>query len=146
MMRPRDPNGRPLTWFWIAAGVSWGLLCVGVRIFALRAGHDMDSLLAERHALLADVQELERKVAEAKRYEMIEMRAYALGFRKPSPRQLVIAPPESEEGLLARLLGGTLGSAGDWEEADEGADSDEGVYRVRPRDEVVVSLPGGTEQ
>ncbi len=145
MMPLREPGGKPLCWMWIAAGVSWGLLCVGVRLFALKAGHDMDSLLAERHALLADVQELERKVAEAKRYEVIEMRAYALGFRKPSPRQLVIAPPESEEGLLARLLGGALGRDAEWKEGAEAEEGDEGIYRVRPRNEVVVNLPGGTD-
>lgn len=140
MLRPF--GSRPPWWIWVGAGVVWGLLCVGVRLLALQMGHDMDASLAKRHALVAKVQELERELAEVKRYEKIEKQAYSLGFIKPGARQLVIVAPEPEEGLLARFF--RVGSKREEETGAGPASFDEETEQlmIRPREEVVVKEPG----
>lgn len=120
----------------------WGLLCVGVRLLALNMGHEMDASLAKRHALVAKVQELERELAEVKRYEKIEKQAYSLGFIKPNSRQLVIVAPEPEEGLLARFFGSGNKRKEEGVVTPVSSESDE--LLIRPREEVVIKEPGKT--
>ncbi len=121
-------------WFWVCTGVAWGLLCVGIRLIALKAGHSVDDLVAERHALLARVQDLEREVADARRFEHLEARAGALGFVKPGPQRILIVPPENEEGLLSHLFRGNEAVAARRTDAQD----EEELLRVRPREEVIV--------
>jgi len=92
---------------YVAFGVAWGLLCVGVRHMALEAGLDMQDIVAQRNEAMARVQALERSVAEARTLERIEKVAGGFGFSKPTASQMVIVAPDGEKGLLSRLFGRT---------------------------------------
>ncbi len=122
----------PNWWLWVAGGVAWGLLCVGIRHMTLRTGLEMQELLAERHEQIAHVQVLEREVAEAKRLERLERLAAGLGFVKPDAAQLVIAAPE--EGLLSRLFAIPSSAASPAGEREQ-------LLNIRSWDEVVVEQP-----
>ncbi len=123
-------------WLWISGGVAWGLLCVGVRHVTLRAGLDMQKLLAERHPQISRVQVLERQVAKAKQLERLERLAAGYGFIKPKAAQLVIAAPE--EGLLAGLFGGSPRTSLSSPVKTAIPAPEEGRFHIRSREEVVV--------
>ncbi len=121
-------------WGFVVGGVSWGLLCVGVRHIALRAGREMERLVAERQEAVQRVQVLEREAAVARRLDRVEELAAASGLRKPSPRQLVIAQPEAAApSWFSRWKGG----AGPVVAAVLPADH----LKIRPREDVVVGPP-----
>jgi hypothetical protein len=125
--------GRDHWWLWVAGGVAWGLLCVGIRHIALSAGMDMQDLVVRRHEVLTRVQALERDVAEAKRLDRIGALAAARGFMNPTAAQIVIVAPERSPGLMARWFGGTASAA-----VPARPDEDGGLG-IRPRDEVVTT-------
>lgn len=127
--------GRDHWWVWVACGVAWGLLCVGVRHIALSAGMEMQELVVRRHEVVTLVQALERDVAEAKRLDRIEALAAARGFKNPSAAQIVIASPVAEPGLMHRWFGGEAVASA----ATGGAPGDDGGLGIRPREEVVVT-------
>ena len=113
---------------WVVLGVAWGLLCVGTRHLSLQVGRNIKGLLAERHEELAQVQDLERRVAEARQLGNLERVAARHGFVKPRSSQMVIVGPE--EGLLSRLFGGG-------QSVHDGRARDERL-NIRARDQVVV--------
>lgn len=93
-------------WVWVAGGVSWGLLCVGVRIYAYHVSQQKAQLVSQRNQLVARVQAAEAALSEVRQLEQMEKRAYSLGFVKLGASQIVIVPEDQGTGLLARLLGG----------------------------------------
>jgi hypothetical protein len=117
--------------WWVAGGVAWGLLCVGIRHIALSAGMDMDDLVVRRHEVLTRVQALERDVAEAKRLDRIAVLAASRGFMNPTAAQIVIVPPETSPGLMTRWFGSTAAAAAPRPEDGDG-------LGIRPREDVVV--------
>lgn len=123
-------SGRKMTrvwWAWVAGGVAWGLLCVGVRHASLQLGTEMRELIADRNLELARVQALERSVAGARDFESMERRAAAAGFIRPPAGRVVIVPETAAPGLLARWFGPPAAHA---EAAAE-------PLPIRPREEVV---------
>jgi len=124
-------SGRNHWWVWVAGGVAWGLLCVGIRHIALSAGMEMQDLVVRRHELLTRVQALERDVAEARRLDRIEVLAAGRGFMNPTAAQIVIAPPPESPGLMSRWFGSTPAAA-----STPAAVSDD-TLGIRPREEVV---------
>lgn len=125
-------SGRTLSrgwWLWVAGGVAWGLLCVGVRHASLTLGTEMRELIAERNLELARVQALERSVAGSRGFESMERRAAAAGFIRPPAGRVVIVPADAEPGLLARWFGPPAAHA---EAAAE-------PLPIRPREEVVTA-------
>lgn len=121
-------------WGVVAAGVVWGLLCVGVRHVALRAGLQMEDLVAERQQAVQRVQVLERAAGRARRLDRVEELAGAAGLRKPGPGQLVIAPPEAPAPTWTAWWGGGKPAAAAGGPPPE-------ALRIRPREEVVVGPP-----
>lgn len=121
-------------WAWIAGGVAWGLLCVGVRHAALRAGMEMEDLVARRQAALDRLQGLEREAGTARRLERVEARAVSAGFVTPSSRQLVIAPAEPAGPAWASWWPASTA-------ASASAPGEE--FKIRPREDVVLSADAG---
>ncbi|MEK7474504.1 MAG: hypothetical protein AAB152_02615 [Candidatus Coatesbacteria bacterium] len=125
--------GRGGWWIWVAAGVAWGLLCVGVRHTALMAGMEMQQLVAERSVEVAKVQSIERRAAEARRLESIERLAAAQGFLKAPAGRVVVVAPERSDGVFSRWFGGDRAAA------EEAAAADATRVNVRPREEVMTA-------
>ncbi len=92
-------------WVWVGGGVAWGLLCVWVRHGSISTGREIEALMAQRNALVARVQALEKGVADERRLDQVEKRAASLGFSKLPASRLVIVPPETREGVIARFFG-----------------------------------------
>lgn len=116
-------------WMWVAGGVVWGLVCVGVRHWSLILGHEMRDLMAERNLEIARVQALERSVAGSRGFESMERRAAAAGFIRPPAGRVVVVPADGEPGLLARWFGPPAARA---EAAAE-------PLPIRPREDVVAT-------
>ncbi len=125
MKRHAAPAG---WWLWIAGGVAWGLVCVGVRHGSLVIGGEMRELLAVRNRELARVQALERRVADSRGFESMERRAAAAGFIRPPAGRVVVVPADAEPGLLARWFGPPAGAAPVVE-----------PLPIRPREDVVTT-------
>lgn len=115
------------SWTWVAGGVVWGLVCVGVRHWSLILGHEMRDLMAERNLEIARVQALERSVAGSRGFESMERRAAAAGFIRPPAGRVVVVPADATPGMLARWFGPPTARA---EAAAE-------PLPIRPREEVV---------
>jgi hypothetical protein len=92
-------------WFWVATGVSFGLVCVGVRVRAMDMGGKMTALIARRNELIGRVQTAQAALSEVRQYEQMEKRASSLGFVKLGQQQIVMVPQREGVGLLARLFG-----------------------------------------
>jgi hypothetical protein len=95
----------------------------------------LQDLVAERHECETRVQTLERRVDVAGQLERLEQVAAGYGFVRPPPAQLVIVPPEAEEGLLSRILR-KLAPASDVPPAGKTQ-----ALNIRSREEVVVANP-----
>ena len=90
-------------WIWVAVGVAWGLVCVGVRVASLNVGRQINDLAAQRQELLSKVQSLERFVAQSGQLEQLERVALSQGFTKPGADQIVIVALDTGGGLLERF-------------------------------------------